>query len=185
MCTPTETEPDRETVNGELIEINFADRRITILPKGSNRQLKVTYQDAMEDLLLENRRSTIQITGRVSRDENGEIKNMFDLESIGALDLSPLEVNEVEHEGLRLRFKEAVRLQPRNDDNPQFVSIEDPSLGLDAFAGAVSDLLDEVAEDLVVVWKHYAMAPDANLSPKALELKHWLLAVMEEVPVAS
>ena len=171
MYTPTETEPDRETVNGELIEINFADRQITILPIGSTRQLRVTYQDAMEDLLLENRRSTIQITGRVSRDENGEIKNMFDLESIGTLDLSPLEVNEVEHEGLRLRFKEAVRLQPRlNDDNPQFVSIEDPSLGLDAFAGTVSDLLDEVAEGLVVVWKHYAKAPDANLSPKALEL---------------
>ncbi len=186
MYTSTEAEPDRETVTGELIEINFADRQITILPIGSNRQLRVTYQDAMEDLLLENRRSAIQITGRVSRDENGEIKNMFDLESIGALDLSPLEVNEVEHEGLRLRFKEAVRLQPHlNDDNPQFVSVEDSSLGLDAFAGTVSDLLDEVAEDLVVVWKHYAMAPDETLSPKALELKHRLLAVMEEVPVAS
>ncbi len=186
MYAPTETEPDRETVNGELIEINFADRQITILPIGSNRQLKVTYQDAMEDLLLENRKSTIQITGRVSRDENGDIKYMFDLESIGTLDLSPLEVNEVEHEGLRLRFKETVRLQPRlNDENPQFVSIEEPRLGLDAFAGTVSDLLDEVAEDLVVVWKHYAQAPDTTLSPKALELKHRLLAVMEEVPVGS
>lgn len=108
------------------------------------------------------------------------------LESIGALDLSPLEVNEVEHEGMRLRFKEAVRLHPLlNDGNPQFVRVEGPSLGLDAFAGAVSDLLDEVAEDLVVLWKHYAMAPDANLSPKALELKHRLLAVREEVPVSS
>jgi hypothetical protein len=185
MYTPTETEPDRETVNGELIEINFADRQITILPIGSNRQLKVTYQDAMEDLLLENRRATIQITGRVSRDENGEIKNMFDLESIGPLDLSPLEVNEVEHEGVRLRFKETVRLQPRlNQDNPQFVSVEEPRLGLDAFAGTVSDLLDEVAEDLVVVWRHYAKVPDSDLSPKALELKHCLLAALEEVPVA-
>jgi hypothetical protein len=148
MYMPTEIEPDRETVNGELIEINFADRQITILPNGSNRQLKVTYQDAMEDLLLENRKATIQITGRVSRDENGEIKNMFDLESIGALDLSPLEVTEVEHEGLRLRFKETVRLQPRlDDDNPQFVSIEEPRLGLDAFAGTVSDLLDELRSE--------------------------------------
>ncbi len=186
MYAPTKTEPDRETVNGELIEVNFADRQITILPIGSNRQLKATYQDAMEDFLLENRKSTIQITGRVSRDENGDIISMFDLESIGTLDLSPLEVNEVEHEGLRLRFKETVRLQPRlNDENPQFVSIEEPRLGLDAFAGTVSDLLDEVAEDLVVVWKHYAQAPDTTLSPKALELKYRLLAVMEEVPVGS
>lgn len=185
MYTPAETEPARETVNGELIEINFADRQITILPIGSNRQLKVTYQDPMEDLLLENRKSTIQITGRVSRDENGEIKNMFDLESIGPLDLSPLEMNEVEFEGIRLRFRETIRLQPRlHDDNPQFVSIEEPRLGIDAFAGTVSDLLDEVAEELVVVWKHYAKAPDSDLSPKALDLKHSLLAAMDEVPLA-
>ena len=77
-----------------------------------------------------------------------------------------------------------MRLQPRLNDD-QFVSIEDPNLGLDAFAGTVSDLLDEVAEDLVVVWRQYALSPDANLSPKALELKHRLLAVMEVVPVAS
>jgi hypothetical protein len=185
MYTPTEIEPDRETVNGELIEINFADRQITVLPIGSNRQLKVTYQDPMEDLLLENRKSTIQITGRVSRDENGEIRNMFDLESIGPLDLSPLELSEVEFEGVRLRFKETMRLQPRlNEDNPQFVSVQEPQLGLDAFAGTVNDLLDEVAEDLVVVWKHYAKAPDSDLSPKALDLKRRLLAAMEEVPLA-
>lgn len=104
------------------------------------------------------------------------------MESNGTPDLTPLELHEVEHEGLRLQFNDAVRLQPRVDDvNPQFVRIEDQSLGLDAFAGTVSDLLDEVAEDLVVAWKHYAMAPDANLSPKALELKRRLLAAMEEV----
>ena len=104
------------------------------------------------------------------------------MESNGTPDLTPLELHEVEHEGLRLQFKDAVRLQPRVDDvNPQFVRIEDQSLGLDAFAGSVSDLLDEVAEDLVVAWKHYAMAPDAYLSPKALELKRRLLAAMEEV----
>ena len=30
MYMPTETEPDRETINGELIEINFADRQIIV-----------------------------------------------------------------------------------------------------------------------------------------------------------
>jgi hypothetical protein len=184
MYAPKETEPDRETVNGELIEINFADRQITILPIGSNRQLKITYQDAMEDFLLENRRAVIQITGRVSRDENGELKNMFDLESMSPLDLSPLEINEVEHDGMRLRFRQPAHLVPQlSEDNPQFVRIEEPSLGLDAFAGTVTDLVDEVAEDLVVVWKNYARAEDADLAPKALELKRRLLASLDEVPI--
>jgi len=185
MYAPAETEPDRETVNGELIEINFAHRQITVLPIGSHRQLQVTYPEEMEDFLLENRRSVIQITGRVSRDDNDEVKNVFDLEAIGPLDLSPLEVSEVEYEGVRLRFKQPVQLKPHvNQENPQFLNVEEPALGLDAFAGTVSDLMDEVAEDLVVVWKQYALAPDAGLSPKALELKRRLLATVEEMPVA-
>lgn len=43
--------------------------------------------------------------------------------------------------------------------------------------------MDEVAEDLVIVWKQYARAPDAELSPKALELKRRLLEAVEELPV--
>ena len=80
---------------------------------------------------------------------------MFDLESIGPLNLYRLEVTEVEHGGVRLRFNQPVQLQPPrlNEDNPQFVHVEEPSLGLDAFAGTVSDLMDEVAEDLVIAWK--------------------------------
>jgi len=109
---------------------------------------------------------------------------MCDLESTGAPDLSPFEVKEVEYEGLRLRLKEAMRLKPQlKRGNPQFVGVECPSLGLDAFAGTVRGLLVAVAEDLVVLWKNYAMASDAHLSPKALELKGRLLAAMEEVAV--
>lgn len=105
---------------------------------------------------------------------------LFDLEAIGPLDLPPLEVNEVEYGGVRLRFNEPVQLKPRlNEDNPQFVNVEEPSLGLDAFAGMVSGLMDEVADDLVVVWQQYALAPDAELSLKALELKRRLLAAVE------
>jgi hypothetical protein len=78
-----------------------------------------------------------------------------------------------------------LRLHPRlNPDNPQFVGVENLSLGLDPFAETVGGLLDEVAEDLAVVWKHFAQAEDANLWRKALELKHQLLAAMGEVPVA-
>jgi hypothetical protein len=82
---------------------------------------------------------------------------------LAKLDLSPLEGERREARRLRLRFKDVVRLQPRLcQDNPKRVRVEDLSLGLDAFAGTVRGLLDEVAEDLVVLWKNYAMAPDAN-----------------------
>lgn len=184
MYTLAETEPERETINGELIEINFADRQITIVPVGSNRRLQITYPEDLEDVLLENRRSLIQVTGRVLRGEDEEVKKMFDLESIGPLDLSPLEITEVEHRGVRLRLREPLHLQPRlSVENPRFVTIEETRLGLDAFAGTMSELVDGVAESLVVGWRNHALAPDEELSPKALELKHNLLAAMDEVPV--
>jgi len=186
MYALAETEPDRETINGELIEINVADRQITIVPVGSNRRLQITYPEDLEDVLLENRRSLIQVTGRVLRDENEEVKKMFDLESISPLDLSPLEINEVEHGGVRLRLREPLHLQPRlGAGNPHFLTVEEASSGLDAFAGTVSEIVEEVAESLVVGWRNYAQAPDAELSRKALSLKHNLLAAMDQVPVGS
>lgn len=186
MYALAETEPDRETINGELIEINFADRQITIVPVGSNRRLQITYPEDLEDVLLENRRSLIQVTGRVLRDENEEVKKMFDLESIGPLDLSPLEISEVNYGGVRLHLHEPLRLQPRLDrENPYFLTVEEARFGLDAFAGTVSELVEEVAESLVVGWRNYAQTPDAELSRKALDLKRNLLAAMDEVPVGS
>lgn len=184
MYTLTEAEPDRETINGELIEINFADRQITIIPVGSNRRLQITYPEDLEDVLLENRRSLIQVTGRLLRGEDEEVKKMFDLESIGPLDLSPLEITEVEHKGVRLRLRKPLHLQPKlGVENPHFVTIEEARLGLDAFAGTVSELVDEVAESLVFGWRNYASADEKDLSPKAIELKHSLRAAMYEVAV--
>ena len=184
MYALAEPEPDRETINGELIEINFADRQITIVPVGSNQRLPITYPEDLEDVLLENRRSLIQVTGRVLRDENERIKKMFDLESIVPLDLSPLEISEVEHGGIRLRLRQPLHLQPRlGEENPHFLTVENSSLGLDAFAGTVSELVEEVAENLVVGWRNYAQAPDPELSPKARDLSYVLLAAMDQVPL--
>lgn len=184
MYAPAETEPERETVNGELIQVHFADRQITIQPIGSTLQLKVTYPEAMEDFLLENRREVIQVTGRVSRNEDGELKSIFDPESIAPLDLSPLEIDEVESDGLRLRFQQTARFEPHLDEeNSQFLRIEDARLGVDIFAGTVSDLIEELASDLIALWREYAKAPDAELAPKALDLKFRLLEALEEVPV--
>lgn len=176
------SEPDRETVNGELIEINFAEHQITILPIGSHKQLKVVYTEDMEDFLLENRRSRIQLTGRVSRDNDEELKSMFALEAIGPLDLSPWELSEIESEGTRLRLKKPIRLTPRIDeDNPRFLIVEEPDLGIDVFAGTVNELLDEVSSDLVILWRQIAQAPDEVLAPKALRLKKHLRAMVEEI----
>jgi hypothetical protein len=101
-------------------------------------------------------------------------------------DKNTLEIREVQYDGIRLRFRELVCLKPfRSSENRRYLRIEKPALGLDVFARTPATLLDEVAEALVLGWKQYALAPDNDLSPKALELKQRLLAAASEMTVTS
>ena len=183
MYLATASEPDIETVNSELIGIDFANRRLTILPLGATRQktLEVTYPDDLEDFLLENRRSIIQITGRTLRDEDDELKGLFDLEAIAPLDLSPLQFSEVQYRDTHLKFLKPLVIEPQLSEDNHYVTLFESDLGIDVFAGTVSALVDEFAESVALTWKNYALANDAELSPKALALKHRLLSALQEV----
>lgn len=183
MYSATISEPDIETVNSELIGIDFANRQLTILPLGSGRQktLEVTYPDDLEDFLLENRRSVIQITGRTLRDEDDELKSLFDLEAIAPLDLSPLQFTEIQYHDTRLKFSTPLVIEPQLSDDKNYVTLFNSDLGIDVFAGTISALVDELAEAVAVTWKNYALADDAELSPKALALKQRLLITLQEV----
>lgn len=184
LFADVELEADRETVNGEVIQIHFRNHQVSLRLKGSSVQIQVSYPEALEEVLLENRQGIIQVTGRVSRDVDGQIREVFDVENIGPLDLSLIELNRVEFEGCKLLLKEPLQLRPQIDEeNPRYLCVSEPDLGLDVFAGTIDELMDEVAEDLVMVWKHYALAEDAELAPKALALKQRLLRMVEEVPV--
>lgn len=184
LFVSSEAEPDRETVNGELIEINFIRHQFMIRPKGSNRTLTINYAEELEDLLVDSRRELIQVTGRVLRDEDGELKDIYDVEEIAPLDLSPLELSEVEYSGLRLKLRQPVQLQPKlSEDQPPFLTVEYPELGIDVLAGQVTGLMDEIAVDLAMLWRTYALAEDQELAPQALALKHRLLEAIQEVRV--
>ena len=183
MYSATISEPDIETVNSELIGIDFANRQLTILPLGSARQktLEVTYPDDLEDFLLENRKSVIQITGRTLRDENDELNRLFDLEAIAPLDLSPLQFTEIRYRDTQLKFFTPLVIEPQLSDDRNYVTLFNSDLGVDVFAGTISALVDELAEAISVTWKNYALADDAELSPKALALKQRLLKTLQEV----
>lgn len=179
-------EPDWETVNGELIEVHFRKREIVIAPIGMSRTITVHYPEELEETLLTRRRSIIQVTGRVTRDDNEELKGISDVESIVPLDLSPLEIHRVESGGVMLQLKKPLLLKPDlAADNPHLLMVAEPRLGIDVFAGTVNDLVEGVADDLVMLWRNYAKAPDAVLTLGAQALKKRLLNEVEEVPVGS
>jgi hypothetical protein len=63
--------------------------------------------------------------------------------------------------------------------------VEDNRLGLSVFAGTLESLVDEVAMDLVMLWRHLAEEDDALLTADAVEVKRHLRSMAEEAPIGS
>lgn len=70
------------------------------------------------------------------------------------------------------------------DQNEAIFTAEIASLRLTVHAETRSELDDAIADELALVWKRYAKADDAKLTPAAKVLKDRMLAAFREEPVA-
>ena len=74
-------------------------------------------------------------------------------------------------------------LEPTLNDSQQLICIEDQRLGIDVFAESREKLLDELSEQIMVMWIEYALAADELLEVAAKQLKVELLASFEEISI--
>ena len=165
-------------VTGELKNIDFIERKITIIYPPTSKELDCLYDEALEDLLYERRRDLIQVTGRVLLDDQGSPKKIIDVTDIRDVDLSPLEISVVRHGAVNLRVAPALMLEPTLDDSKQLLCAEYPELVIAVFAPTREALLVELHEHLAMLWQEYAQAKDDDLDAIALQLKQTLLLRM-------
>jgi len=177
----SQTEPALQTVTGRLIRIDFDERKVTIVYPPTNRELECIYEEGIEDLLLENPRELIQVTGEVIVDEDNQPKRIVDVNDIREVDLSPFYLAEVQLDDYALRLREPLALTPELDESQQLMCLVYPSLGVDVCAFTRDELDEALVVELDVLWRNYAKAEDDRLSPAARELKRGLVAQMEEV----
>lgn len=182
---PVEQREAARVVTGELKSIDFTERRVTIIYPPTNRELACIYEEAVEDLLYEKRRDLIQVTGRVLLDDQGTPKQIIDVTDIRDLDLSALVLDTVRYADVTLKPHGTLSFEPVLDETKQLQCIEQPELGIDAYAPTRSALLAELQEQIVMLWKEYALADDAELDSPAQALKSALLARFKEVAHAS
>jgi len=182
---PPEDREDERTLIGELKSIDFTQRQFHIIYPPTRRELKCSYDEAIEDMLYENRRSLIQVTGRVVLDENDQPKEIHSVSDIQDLDLSPFAVDEVRLDlpgGTRtLRARHALVLEPEMGEGKQHMHLRHDGLGIDVFAPTREQLATELHEQLSMLWHEYASAPDEELEDTAIALKHALLNAFAEV----
>ena len=172
-------------VTGELKNIDFIERKLTLIYLPTSKELDCLYDEALEDLLYERRRELIQVTGRVLLDDQGRPKKIIDVTDIRDVDLSPLEILTVRHGEVSLRVAPALLLEPTLDDSQQLLCVENQELDMMIFAPTREALLVELHEHLAMLWQEYAQARDDDLDAPARHLKQALLARMTEVAHAA
>ena len=174
-------EDHRGVVTGRLKAIDFEGKKIVIQYPITKKDLNCCYNDDIEDMLIENRRQLIQITGDVILDDDENPQKISDVVNIQEVDLSPLDLNEITGKNIRLRFKKPLRLTPFLDETKQLYCIELPELNIDVCEYTRADLENAVSEQFLFLWQEYALEDENNLTKQATILKNRILSYMEEV----
>jgi len=168
------------TITGELVAIDFGERKLRIRYPVNNREIECSYLPEAEDDLLESRRGPIQVTGTFTLDAAGQPAKLSDVTRIEPVDLSPLVFGRIDFNGQTLTAITELRLTPKLDDSQQIYVVEDTSLDLQAHAFTREDLADEIAAHIHFAWREYGQADPDALTSKAQELRDAIIAKFRE-----
>ncbi len=172
------------TVTGRLSRVDTVNRRLAVGIPGAPHPLECTYDRSIEQVLLDNPRELIQLTGTVTLDAQGRLLGLDDMETIVLLDLSPIVVDSIESARWTLRFREPLVMPVALDDTQQLLCAELGPLHIDAFAFTRAKLVTEIAEQIGMLWQEYAKADPIDLTLGARELRERLLDAIAENPGA-
>jgi hypothetical protein len=183
---PSHPDGAEMTVTGKLQKIDFDRKVVSILYKPTQKSIDCIYLPEIEDAIVESRAVPIQVTGKFELDADGFPKQLTEVSRIESIDLSPIVLAECPlREGDHLRFLQPLELDVSLDEESgQYMGVEHPSLGIDAFALNRELLMDELEQQIRALWIEYALASDEELDEEAQALKRALLSALEEVPDA-
>lgn len=90
------------SVIGELLRIDFAEKRLTVRYLPTNQAINCSYLEEIEDSIVDARRGLFQIRGQFVLDQKGHPERLTDVSSVEPVDLSPALISEVSLPGGRL-----------------------------------------------------------------------------------
>jgi hypothetical protein len=177
---PSSAAESSMTVTGELVAIDFDQRKISLRHPVTKKLIECFYDEELEVAMFDSRRDWVQVTGKFTLNEDGSPKTLINVSRIVPLDLTPLSLSAVTYNEQTFIFRDLLELTVELDEeSSQFLCINHERLDLDVFARTREDLFDEVAIHIAFQWKTYAQCPDDRLTPEALHLKKNLLGMIE------
>jgi hypothetical protein len=171
LSRATTTSSARGAVVGQFKRIDFAQRAITIRHNETERDLTCLYEAHVEESLLEHPRDLLLVFGTVTRDVDGRPLYIEDVDHIEVIDLDPIPVPHVFVGNILVVPTEPLEAQVFFDENDALYTASLPSL-IDLIFGETREALASALEDeIAILWRRYACAPDEKLTRAALALK--------------
>ena len=165
-------------ITGHLAKMEFQERRLRLQLLGSGRALDATYGDDFEPTLLEHPRELIQIHGNVIYDDDGRPTSISEVDEILEVDDSPLIANTITLGNQTLKARDPLTFEVRFDADGQAYEAEGP-FDIVLAAPTRPELERDLEVELIMLWREYALANEATLTPAAQRLRAELLAAFE------
>lgn len=170
---------EKRTVTGELVRLHLDENSLGIFYLPTNRVLDCYYDPDLEDVIIQNLKGLIQVTGTVQLDSNGHPNKIVDVFEIEELDLSPARFTKISTDKVVLSLKEPIEITPCFED--QAVVFEYPKLNIIASGATRDEAVTELQSDIYWLWREYAEEDDDNLTNDAILLKKYLKDLVAEV----
>lgn len=175
----------RGSVVGELKRIDFSKQELTIRHSETGRDLGCVYEAHVEENLLGHARDLLLVSGSVTRDAQGRPLSIEGVDHVEPVDLTPIPIESFVHGNHAIEPQEPLSATVTFDETEMLYSAALPTLAVSVFAETREMLAAALEEDVAVLWQHYALAADEQLTKAAQALKRRMLENFRSVPVAS
>lgn len=163
----------QETVSGKLRAIDYGQTVMTIKP-GKDPALRMDYPLPLEAWLQANVRKRLQFTGRPKFNARGDISSFEEINSVQELEPHLKPIDRFKSNGRLLGTIRPISLPVTVIWEDRLFAFSDNRLGIDVVVQDLGELREAVLSELDVLWRHYALAPDADLDDEAQQLKRSL-----------
>ncbi len=168
------------TLTGKLyrIEVETGQRHLGLAM--SNRHIRCFFTPDLEDTVRDLvPGSYVELDGRVTLNDQGEVHEVEDVIDVRPVDVGPLEWKRVVHEGRRFVLRQAVHISVEFSDGVWVHHLA--PLGIIAYGHSRLESLDAFREEFAAIYDSIVQEDEAKLTEDALELKATMQGLIESV----
>jgi hypothetical protein len=167
-------QPEKETVVGKLKAVDYALTVVTIQPVGA-RGVRIGYPLQIESFLQANVRRRVSLFGDPQVNAAGNVVGFENLINLTEIEPSLPAIEYFDSGGRKVAARRPLPILVAYDFEDRCFVSQDDDLGIDAYSDSYSDIRSNILEELDVLWRNYALAPDDELASDALLAKRALL----------